>query len=164
MVSRNEIIGVALLGIALITKLRNNGDNGFIVNPLSFVRQATAQSSSDESFEESDSAPVINPNAGQISSLKAERKGILQALNNLIVPFFRRGFSFDFLGNVRKSPSFKFRTTAGATGIFGFRSAQTGFPKTDAIINRNPKKIATEATIKFGRTRLRAINEQLDSL
>jgi len=160
MVSRSEIVGLALVGFALLTKFRGNGDSGFIVNPSSFVRQASVESSIIL-------PPVIPPDpriaeiAFEKSSLVQERTGLLQGLNNLITPFFRRGFSFDTTGSLKKKSGFKFRVTAGSSGIFGFRSAQTSSASTNRIINSNPRKIATEATLNFGVGRVREINQLL---
>jgi len=158
MVSRNEIVGVALLGFALLSKFRNNDDNGFVVNSSSFVRQASVESSI--------IIPPVDPRIAEIglekSALVDERSGILQGLNNLITPFFRSRFKFQTSGALLKNPKGRpFRVSAGQVGIFGFRSAQTSSASSNRIINSNPRKIATEATIKFGVGRVRAINELL---
>jgi len=167
MVSRNEIVGVALLGFALLTKFRGSGDAGFIVSPSNFVRQATAQSSSIENDFDSPIVPMVNNNQERIGALTAERSGILQGLNNLIVPFFRRGFSFENSGQLVKARGFKFRTVAGSTGIFGFRAPTSASPLNSFFNQRilnNPRRVAVTQTIEFGQKRITSINEQLESL
>jgi len=157
MVSRNEIIGVALVGIALFSKLQNRNGDPFIISGSNFLRQAEAQT---DSFEETESLLMVNPNKARIDALTAERTGIIQGLNAFITPFFRNIFAFDIMGNIKKISDKKFRVAGGGGSIFGTKTTRCN----NGVCVTSPKAQAQRATFAFGKSRITAINLELDSL
>jgi len=160
MVSRNEIIaGVALLGIVLFS---SRGGDPFKLSTFSFTRQKefVPQGSMDPItvFDFTPSQKI------ERSGLIQERAGIIEGLNNLITPFFRRFFSFNILGNVEKEKGAKFRVAGGSKGIFGIKPARCPPGAKGGVgctFDTSPGAQRKGATLKFGKDRITEINELL---
>jgi len=164
MVSRAEIVGVALLGIALLSKGFGNREDPFILSESNFLRQGPTQANILDTLalqKEDEFQIALAPLEAQRGPLIAERKGVLGGLNNLITGFFSKFFTFRLSegggAEIFRFNKTKFRVSGGFGNIFGVKIGPEGPIE-------SPRSIAVSKTINFGQTRLIDLSQQIGDI